>query len=272
MRASSSRTLKAARVCTRLPVFACLALGCLAECLLRAAVQKLDADARSDVLHRWSGRILRGIGVQVSISGPVPAHGLIASNHLSYLDILVFSAIAPCIFVSKSEVRSWPLVGWIASLTGTVFVDRSSISETHSVLPRMQARLQDGARLILFPEATSGDGRSVLPFHSSLFQAAVDAAAPTIAAYISYAMAAGDGDPMMDVCYWGDMTLFPHLIKLLTRTGVQTTVRFAETSMVFTNRKQAALEIRDQVLALASAGRNEPAEITPKTSPQMAPI
>lgn len=272
MRASSSRTLKAARVCARLPLFACLVLGCLAECLLRAAFRKLDAEARADVLHRWSGRILRRIGVQVFISGQVPAHGLIASNHLSYLDILVFSAIAPCVFVSKSEVRSWPLVGWIASFTGTVFVDRSSTSETHNVRPQMQTRLQAGARLVLFPEATSGDGRAVLPFHSSLFQAAVDVAAPAIAAYISYTMAPGDGDPVMDVCYWGDMTLFPHFIKLLTKAGVHTTVRFAEKALVFTNRKQAALEMQNQMLALAAAGRNDSPEVVGNTSPQMAPI
>lgn len=205
------------------------------------------------------------MGVQFSVVGPPPARGLIASNHLSYLDILVFSAAAPCVFVSKSEVRSWPIVGWVASLTGTVFVNRSSRAETGSVRPQMQERLEAGAVVILFPEATSTDGSELLPFRSSLFQAAVDAAAPITPACISYHVT--DGDPRMDVCYWGEMTLFPHLLKLLTKNGVRATVRFAGHAQTFSDRKQAALEMQRQVEALAECNRNQvkPADCSPAT-------
>jgi 1-acyl-sn-glycerol-3-phosphate acyltransferase len=193
--------------------------------------------------------------VQVSVAGQVPARGLIASNHLSYLDILVLSAVARCVFVSKSEVKWWPIVGWVASLTGTVFVDRERRSQTHSTWPQMRLRLQAGERLVLFPEATSSNGRELLPFRSSLFEAAAAEAAPITAAYISYTLNAGEGDPSMDVCYWGKMTMLPHLVKLLTKTGVHATVRFADDPRVFSDRKQAALEMQRQVLELANVER-----------------
>jgi 1-acyl-sn-glycerol-3-phosphate acyltransferase len=193
------------------------------------------------------------MGVHVSVCGPVPVRGLIASNHVSYLDILVLSATARCSFVSKSEVKSWPLVGWIAAMTGTVFVDRGRRSQTHRLYPQMQERLQSGERLVLFPEGTSSDGRGVLPFHSSFFEAAVAGAAPVTATHLSYQLADGDGDPATDVCYWGEMTLFPHVIKLLTKSSVRAVVRFATKPQVFSHRKQAALGMHCEVEAFAEA-------------------
>lgn len=209
------------------------------------------------------------MGIQTSVVGPIPERGLIVSNHLSYLDILVFGATAPCAFVSKTEVQSWPLVGWIASMTGTVYVDRSSRSETDRVRPQMIERLRQGSRLILFPEATSSDGRELLPFRSSLFQAAVDAAAPVTPAHISYELIAGDGDPATDVCYWGEMTMFPHVIRLLTKAGVLATVRFAAGSSIFNSRKQAALEMQRKVENLANAPR-QALKPDRNASPEMA--
>lgn len=245
-----NRLRKILRVLIRGSAFVGYASLCLAECMLQAARRYVNAASRADILHRWNLRILASIGVEVSVVGPVPAQGLIVSNHLSYLDILVFSATAPCVFVSKSEVKSWPLVGWVAALTGTVFIDRSSPSETQRVWPQMHDRLQAGTRVVLFPEGTSTNGHEVLPFHSSLFEAAVTSSAPTTAGYISYALLANDGDPSMDVCYWGDMTMLPHLIKLLTKTNVRATIRFAQQSKVFSNRKQAALELQRDVQEL----------------------
>jgi lyso-ornithine lipid O-acyltransferase len=253
-RAGSSRkaglTRKILRVFRRGPALVVCVSLCVADCLLRTALRRMNLALGADVLHRWSSRILRVIGVKLEVVGPIPGPGLIVSNHLSYLDIMVFSTAVPCIFVSKSEVKWWPLVGWVAQMTGTIFVDRSRRSQTYRVRPQMAERLDAGARLVLFPEGTSSDGRQMLPFRSSLFEAAVDATAPATAACISYDLLAGDGDPSRDVCYWGDMTMFPHLIKLLSRGGVQATVRFADRAQVFSERKQAALELQNQVKEL----------------------
>jgi len=252
VRASSGPFLKIFRVLTRGHLFLCLACACLAECLMRSAVGKLDTDSRSEVLQRWCRRLLSCLRVQVSVFGTIPSRGLIVSNHLSYVDIFVFSATARCMFVSKSEIKSWPLVGWVARMTGTVFVDRARRSQTDVPQLQMQERLSAGGLLVLFPEATSTNSRELLPFRSSFFEAAVAVAAPVTAAHISYELPEGDGDPVTDICYWGEMTLFPHLIKLLTKTRIQATVRFSGQPRTFPNRKQAAKEMQREVAELGN--------------------
>ena len=253
MRTTLGLTRKALRVFRRGPALVACVCLCFAECILKAALGR----PRVQTMQRWSARCLSVMGVEVSLSGPIPASGLIVSNHLSYLDIWVFSAVTRCAFVSKSEVKWWPVVGWVASLAGTVFIDRSRASQTQEVQPQMQAHLKSGQRLVLFPEATSWNGSDVLPFRSSLFESAVTAAAPITAAHLSYEFHDADGDPATDVCYWGDMTLFPHVIKLMTKRGVRAIVKFADEPRVFTNRKQAALELRRQVLELGAASKTK---------------
>lgn len=235
------------RVLYRCSAVAVCIAGCVAESLLQRLVRRRP---REYPLHKWSGWLLRRFGVAVTAEGaPPPAGGLIVSNHLSYLDILVFSSIVPCSFVSKSEVKWWPGIGWAASLAGAIYIDRSQTSATRSVQPRISAALAQGTRLVLFPEGTSGDGSSVLPFHSSLLQAAVEDRAPVTAACVTYELE--DGDPRIDVCYWGDMTLVPHAVKLFRKQGIRAEVRFSRKARVFAGRKQAARELWEEVNALA---------------------
>lgn len=218
---------------------------CLAEYLLRRLCGRLSEQVRIEVLHRWSRRTLPRMGIRVEVAGAPPSAGLIASNHLSYLDILVYSAIAPCAFVAKREVRAWPAVGWIATLAGTIYVDRSRRSETHTIQPEIQSALAHGLRLFLFPEGTSSDGSRVLPFHSSLFQPAVDLRVPVSAASIEYAIT--DGVAASEACYFGTMKLFPHLINLLGKHSVIARVNFSSNSFLFTERKQASLKMHEEV-------------------------
>jgi 1-acyl-sn-glycerol-3-phosphate acyltransferase len=225
---------------------------CLAEYLLRRLGGRLQEQTRIEVLHRWSRRTLPRMGIRVQVTGSPAGAGLIASNHLSYLDILVYSAIAPCAFVAKREVRAWPAVGWIATLAGTIYVDRSRRSETHAIQPEIQSALAAGLRLFLFPEGTSSDGSRVLPFHSSLFQPAVDLQAPVSAASIEYAIP--DGIPGAEACYFGTMKLFPHLLNLLGKHSVIARVNFSSNTFVFTDRKQASLRMHEEVERLRFSG------------------
>ena len=226
-------------------------LGCLMEYFLRRLSGKLQEQTRIEVLHRWSRRTLPRMGIRIDFAGAPVAAGLIASNHLSYLDIMVYSAIAPCAFVSKREVRAWPGVGWIATLAGTIYVDRSRRSETHTIQPEIQSALAAGLRLFLFPEGTSSDGSRVLPFHSSLFQPAVDLQAPVSAASIAYAIP--DGVPGTEACYWGAMSLLPHITNLLGKHSVTATVKFSPNSFLFHDRKQASLHMHEEVVRLKSS-------------------
>jgi len=220
-------------------------VGCLGEYFVRRLRGRLSERTRIEVLHRWSRRTLPPIGIAIEVAGKPIAAGLIASNHLSYLDILVYSAIAPCAFVSKREVRSWPAVGWISTLAGTIYVDRSRRSETHTIQPEIQSALSSGLRLFLFPEGTSSDGSGILPFHSSLFQPAVDLQAPVSAAHIAYSIP--DGDSGTEACYWGTMHLFPHLINLLGKHSVTATVNFSQNIFRFNDRKQAAQQMKLEI-------------------------
>ena len=203
---------------------------------------------RAEWLHRTSARGLRRLGIKVACEGSVPASGLVVSNHLSYLDILIYSSVMPCVFVSKAEVRSWPVFGMMASMAGTVYIDRKRKSDTMNANDGIRQALQQGLRVVVFPEGTSSDGSGVLPFYPSLFEPAVEGRAAVTAAYLKYEME--EGEVGRDIAYWGEMTFFPHLLKLLGKKGIRAKVRFGEAGRSFEDRKLAALEMREEVMAL----------------------
>lgn len=240
--------MKTFRVLGRgIAVLRCVA-GALSDFGIQAAAGRLSSRRRAAILQKWSARLLSGMKVQITVDGEPPATGLIVSNHLSYLDILVFSTVAQCAFVSKREVRSWPGVGWIASLSGTIYIDRSRKSDTHAIQPKIQAALANGVRLVVFPEGTSTDGSHVLHFHSSLFQPALDCEASVTAACLNYSIT--DGDASVEACYWGDMRLVPHLLNLLTKQSIQARVTFSRQHYHFIDRKQAARRMQQEVESL----------------------
>jgi 1-acyl-sn-glycerol-3-phosphate acyltransferase len=114
----------------------------------------------------------------------------------------------------------------------------------------MERRLAEGMLVVLFPEGTSSDGTRVLPFRSSLFQAAIAAEAGIRAAHLAYEVK--DGRPETDVCYWGEMTMLPHVLKLFSKPSVCAHARFSMSSRKFSNRKAAAREMYQEVVALAA--------------------
>jgi lyso-ornithine lipid O-acyltransferase len=211
----------------------------------------LSLEERARWLHRWCGTALRGLGVEIQVVGEPPQSGLIVSNHLSYLDILVFSSIMPCVFVAKKEVRAWLIFGQLAHLAGTRFLDRARHSDAHRVQNEMQEALANGTRVVAFPEGTSSDGSIVLPFKPALFESAVGGQ-PVTAAHLSYSVIGGKAEE--DVCYWGDMTFFPHLLRLLSKQKIFARVAFSEPRL-FSDRKQAAIESNRAVTELAFADR-----------------
>src|SRR5262249_49722338 len=139
----------------------------------------------------------------------------------------------------------------LASLAGTVYVDRSRPTDTHRVNEELSAALSAGVPCVLFPEGTSSDGSQVLPFRSPLLEAAVRTSQPVCPAHIRYS--AADADVAQDICYWGDMTFVPHLLRLLSKREIRAHVRFADDMQRFDDRKVAAERTRELVLALAAA-------------------
>ncbi len=207
--------------------------------------------ARSRWLQWCSRRTLRVFAVQTDFTGAPPQYGLLVCNHLSYLDILVLVSLTPAVFVSKAEVKNWPVFGWFAQLAGTLFVDRTRRSDVARMNALIEASLAAGNVVVLFPEGTSWNGREVLPFKSSLLEPAVGLRHPVNVGFLRYSLA--DGDPAQDVCYWGDATFLPHLINLMTKTSVRARVHFASVPAPATERKALAQQLRAAVLALAPA-------------------
>jgi lyso-ornithine lipid O-acyltransferase len=201
--------------------------------------------------------VLRRLGFRLRVIGVLPKSGLIASNHLSYLDILFYGAAVPCVFVSKAEVRAWPMLGLLAELGGTVFIDRQSTASAAKAARRIEESLKAGVLVLVFPEGTSSDGSGVLQFYGSLFEPAVRVGAPVTAAAIGYS--AGAGATECDLCYYGDISFAPHLIENLQLPNIVATMRFAWPGQVYDDRKLAASLTREAVIGLRSAENAEAA-------------
>jgi 1-acyl-sn-glycerol-3-phosphate acyltransferase len=203
-------------------------------------------------LHQSCQLVLRRIGFGLRVVGGPPASGLLVSNHLSYLDIMLYGATMPCVFVSKTEVRSWPIVGLLAALGGTVFIDRQSTVSATAAAARIEQLLAAGVLVLIFPEGTSSDGVSVLRFFPFLFEPAVRQAAMVTSAAIAYA---APDVPESSLCYYGDIAFAPHLLETMQFDAVWGTIRFAQSGNIYTDRKRAAAETQQQVTALRAEHR-----------------
>lgn len=203
---------------------------------------------RARCLQAGNRRVLRIVASRIELTGTPPAAGLLVSNHLSYVDILLLGSLAPAMFVSKAEVKGWPVFGWFAALGGTVFVQRERRGHVGEVSDRIHALLAEKHLVILFPEGTSSDGREILPLKSALLEPAVGQKCPLSVACVSYEMS--DGLVEQDVCYWGDMTLAPHFFKLLSKPRVTARVSFAEIQTPAADRKELAKQLHAEVVRL----------------------
>ena len=208
--------------------------------------------ARALWLQRHARRVLKIFKLEAYVEGQVPARGLLVSNHQGYLDIFLIASIAPAVFVAKREIKSWPVVGWLTQMGGTLFVDRERRVQVGRVNDEIQAALDRGALVVLFPEGASSNGRTVLPFKSSLLEPAARSTHPLSVSAIQYAVE--DGDVAGEVCYWGDHTFFPHLLNLLGKRAVRATVRFAPVQRAGADRKQLAVQLRGEILRLKAGG------------------
>lgn len=223
----------------------------LAGCFVRYWVARvrgpLTLEQRALWLHSACRGVVAAFGIKTHVEGVAPARGLVVSNHLSYLDIVIFASHLPCYFVSKKEVEDWPYFGKAAAAGATLFLDRSSRASAIAVGQQMTERLASAVPVLLFPEGTSSDGSQVLRFHSTLFEPAVTARAQVTAAAVRYVL--HDGTEERDLC-WFDNTLFlPHLWKTLCTRGFSAYVHFGE-PRVYSDRRSAALATHQEVTGM----------------------
>lgn len=199
---------------------------------------------------QWMAKRFLGLlGGRVSIRGIPPSQGLVVCNHLGYVDILVIGSVCPAIFVAKNDVKSWPIFGWLAALAGTLFVHRDSRLKTRDQVMGISSLIEEGHPLVLFPEGTSSDGMRVLPFRSSLLQAALSTESPITPASITYRL--DDGKTLATgIAYWGEMNFVPHLLSLVSGTPFVALLIFGTAQMPDCGRKEAALQLHAEVSAL----------------------
>jgi 1-acyl-sn-glycerol-3-phosphate acyltransferase len=207
---------------------------------------------RAAWMARTSRRLLAVLNIQVTRHGLPPVRGLVAANHLGYIDIVVLGAAQPTIFLSKSEVRQWPIFGPLAAWAGTLFIRRDRKADVARFDEAFARVVQEGVILGIFPEGTSSDGHRVLPFHSSLFAAAAAAQWPVTPVWIGYEVdnRTGGGTVENDVSYWGEMTFGSHFLRLVQLEQVRATVVYGRPLQGVTDRKELARVLHRQVCGL----------------------
>jgi 1-acyl-sn-glycerol-3-phosphate acyltransferase len=188
---------------------------------VRSGFAKLSAHEQGQAVHLWSRQMLRISGIELVVRGEPLATGpvLLVANHISWLDILVLHSTGYCRFVSKSDIKHWPLVGAMAAGAGTLFIERESRRDAHRVVHHMVAHLQAGQVLAVFPEGTTSDGVSLRPFHANLIQAAITANVPVQALALRF-VDRRTGAVSQAPRFVGDDTLLGSVWRTLTARGL----------------------------------------------------
>lgn len=213
----------------------------------------LDAAARRERVQAWSLRALELFGVELVVQGQAHTPGplLLVCNHVSWLDILVLNAAAPSRFVSKSDVRGWPVLGRLVEGAGTLFIERASQRDALRVVHHMAEELARGERLSVFPEGTTGDGHSVLPFHANLLQAALAADAPVGPVGLRYLSLAAPDVPSPAPAYVGEDTLLQSMWRTLGEPSLQARLRYGDPQHAAGRHRRAwAEDLRAEVARL----------------------
>jgi 1-acyl-sn-glycerol-3-phosphate acyltransferase len=187
------------------------------------------------------------------VEGAAPdTASLIAPNHVGYLDIIAVGAACPVVFVSKADVRSWPIVGHLFSFSEHIGVARADRRSLAAVNASIAERLSAGMSVCVFLEGTSSCGTGLLPFHASLAQPAVDSGAPVVPVALRWESDSDRVNIVEDVAYWRPEHAFaPHAWRALGLRGLRVTVRFGQPiPATARDRKELAASAREQVLRL----------------------
>jgi 1-acyl-sn-glycerol-3-phosphate acyltransferase len=181
-----------------------------------------DAARREVLIHRWSVRLLSICDIRLDVrrtaGAPPVSQTLIVANHISWLDIFVINALYPCRFVAKSDIRGWPLIGWLCEKAGTIFIARGSMRDVRRIYEGLVASLRSGERVAFFPEGTTSTQGRVLPFHANLFEAAIEARVPIRPHALRYVDARGGLHPAVD--FTGQTTLMQSILAILRATDI----------------------------------------------------
>ncbi len=179
-------------------------------------------------LERWSRKLLAILRVRVAAHNApalIPERCLLVANHTSWLDIFAVYAVAPSLFVAKSDIRGWPLVGRLVARVGTIFIERGSRRHARVTNERIVAALASGRLVSVCPEGTTTDGRSLAHFHAALLQPAIDAGAAVLPVALRYRESAGA--PTDAAAFVGEMSFVESIWQVARAPGLTVELRFA---------------------------------------------
>jgi 1-acyl-sn-glycerol-3-phosphate acyltransferase len=193
------------------------------------------------IIRFWCKRLLSIFEISVEVTGLESnlvnqKKYLMVANHISWMDIIVIQSIKPCIFVAKSDVASWPLFGWVAQMTGTIFIKRDKISDIKKALKKMKRRLIKRS-VCIFPEGTSTNGRYLLPFKSNLFQSSIDTQKSILPLCLRYEQKNIYTDK---TAFVDDMSLLDSIIKIKQEKDIRVIVEVLQPIRPRYNRKELA--------------------------------
>ena len=215
--------------------------------LLAIIYPSLQINLQKRIMQKWSAELLCILHVRVSVSGKIPmreiTQGLVVANHISWLDVFVMSSVLPMRFVAKSEVRGWPVIGWLCARAQTIFIERNKRSDTLRANRQAIESLQQGSCMAIFPEGTTTDGLQVKHFHASLFQPAIDA--QTLIYPIAVRYHDKDNNPNFDAAYIDEMSFGDSLWNILTSRDLHARLTTTEALPPHTeNRRILAVQAR----------------------------
>jgi 1-acyl-sn-glycerol-3-phosphate acyltransferase len=197
--------------------------------ILKTVFPRASAERRRELVGWWSAKLLRIVGVVTEVHGAPPEQAsrgaMIAANHVSWIDIFAVSSVRSTRFIAKSEIRDWPLAGWVVERAGTIFIRRERRRDTARINEVVHAALAEGDRVGLFPEGTTTDGDTLLKFHSSLFEPAVANAAPVYPCAVRYEHA--DGSLCRAMAYVGELSFMQSRGLVIRQKGVRARLAFS---------------------------------------------
>jgi 1-acyl-sn-glycerol-3-phosphate acyltransferase len=225
---------------------------------------------RGAEIQRWSRGFLRIAGVRVEHSGVPPASGLVVMNHISWLDIIVLNSVAPSRFVSKSEVARWPLVGYLCTKSGTLYIDRSRKTAARRTNQLITDALVSGERVAVFPEGTTTVGDKLLHFHAALLQPAIASEGRVTPIALRYLDPQDRRSPA--VSYVGDETLVGSVWQLVSAKRTTARLEFGAPELTAgRHRRELAEALRGTItrrLGLGNLDTPPGKHAGPRSSPQ----
>jgi 1-acyl-sn-glycerol-3-phosphate acyltransferase len=224
------------------------------------------AQRRASLKRRWSHRILEILAVHLEARpSDAPLGSLIVANHVSWMDIFAIHSLRPAAFIAKAEIRRWPYFGWLAAKNDTVFLRRGSRGHARIVNAEIDALLNAGMDVAIFPEGTTTDGTHLLGFHAALLQPAIETGRPLLPLAISYHDA--QGKISVAPSFAGETTLLQCLSAILACRSL--TVRLTPMPAIDT-RGKTRRELSDAAhTAIATTLGFRPASNRPERSPDL---